>query len=328
MRVAGSREPRRRGGGRAGLGRAAGAGARRRRRRSRPPIALRRPRRRGGARAPRSSSRSASPARTRSPGTSPPPRRPARRAGTCARRPPRVASATARRVSALGEPAAPRARERDDVVDVARRRSRTSSAARASRPSARAHGEPSTPGRDEHLALDRLELVDHVAARGRRTSASELAVGHPERVVEPVELDRARVRRRGDAPGCSITRSQAIRSPRVLASTTRSVWSSGWKITTCERPLPLRRIAGSRSVLDLLEPDRAAGLHAGVVGLLDQRVARVGDDGAPPGRLDAVEQVVLRAPEPQQGLEVHGAMFAGREVLRLSRRACARLPPA
>jgi hypothetical protein len=45
-------------------------------------------------------------------------------------------------------------------------------------------------------------------------------------------------------PAATITKSHTIRSPRVLAATIRSIWSSGWKTTTWERSLPLARIAG------------------------------------------------------------------------------------
>lgn len=74
---------------------------------------------------------------------------------------------------------------------------------------------------------------------------------------------------------------------------------------------PAAAQGGQQPRLDLGQRDRVSGLHARVVRLLDPRVARVRDDGAPPLELHAIEQIVLGSPVPQQGLELaHPVMFA------------------
>ena len=88
-----------------------------------------------------------------------------------------------------------------------------------------------------------------------------------------------------------------------------------------------------KGVLDLFEPDRLSGLDPRVVRLLDRWEPSVGDDGAPPLRLGALEQVVLSPPEAQEWFEVgHVAIFAAavrgpssKALVRL--RGCDRLAP-
>jgi hypothetical protein len=68
---------------------------------------------------------------------------------------------------------------------------------------------------------------------------------------------------------------------------------------------------GEERSLDLLEPDRLPGLDPRVVRLLDRREPSVRDDGAPPPRLGALEEVVVSTPESQERFEVgHAAIFA------------------
>jgi len=63
--------------------------------------------------------------------------------------------------------------------------------------------------------------------------------------------------------------------------------------------------------LDLLESDRLPRLDPRVVRLLDRREPSVRDDGAPPPRLGALEEVVLSPPETQERFEAgHAAIFA------------------
>jgi hypothetical protein len=68
---------------------------------------------------------------------------------------------------------------------------------------------------------------------------------------------------------------------------------------------------GKERFLDLLEQDRLPGLDPRVVRLLDRREPSVRDDGAPPPRLGALEEIVLSPPEAQERFEVgHDAIFA------------------
>jgi hypothetical protein len=230
----------------------------------------------------------------------------------------------------LRVPAAPCVGERDDVIDERgtlehqERRERDPTAAVD-------HREPAAAGRDQHVALHRLQLVERVRIRDVEQSRRVPVVG-PERPVERRDLlDLAH----GLGAATGGHHHQVPHDPFAAGARgddeVRLVLGvEDHDVGTLDAA---REHRGQERSLDLLEPDGLPGLDPRVVRLLDRREPSVRDDGAPPPRLGALEQGVLSPPEAEERLEVgHAAIFAAdappsRPRTLVRRRRCDRLAP-
>jgi len=225
-------------------------------------------------------------------------------------------------------------RERRDVVDE--RRS-LEDQERGQRDTAFAvdHREPSTPGRDQHLAFHRLQLIERVVL-GHVEQSRRFPMDDPEPLVELRDLLDVLGRR---DPGAGGHHHQVPRDPVAAGAGGGDEVRLVLRVEDHDVRSGAAALAhgGEERVLDLGQADRVVGLDARVVRFLDPREPGIGDDGAPPRGLDPLEQGVLRTPEGQERLEIgHGLIFAAAALrsdrrptrpFLATRRRCDRLAP-